>query len=89
MGYNPGQIHPVMNPAFLINAPWWTEPPEIVAENNERYLKQFINLYFAQLIMEDEQSNADDDQISISDVIFSYYNQQLAQSLEVDVAPLD
>ena len=89
MGYNPGQIHPEMNPAFLINAPWWNEPPEIVAENNERYLKQFINLYFAQLIMEDEQSNADDDQISISDVIFSYYNQQLAQSLEVDVAPLD
>ena len=47
MGYNRGQIHPVMNPAFLVNTPWWNEPPEIVAENNKRYLKQFINLYFA------------------------------------------
>ena len=39
--------------------------------------------------MEDEQSNEDDDQISISNVIFNYYNQQLTQSLEVNVAPLD
>ena len=78
MGYEYGQIHPVMDPKFLINHPWWKEPPQILAENNLMYFKQFIYLYLAQL-----QSN-EQPQMSLNQAIFNYFYQQ-----EVEILPLD
>jgi hypothetical protein len=39
IGFSQGKIRPDMNPAYLINHPWWNEPPVVQNENHFYYLK--------------------------------------------------
>ena len=94
MGFNPGQFHPEMDPRFLVNTPWWKEPPGVTRENNLRCLKQFINLYFAQMFLgsdSDDESEADSQiSLTLSEIVLNYYHQQQQNAtFEVDILPLD
>ena len=42
LGLGIGQIHPDMNPEYLANHRWWTEPPVIAEENRTRYIHHGI-----------------------------------------------
>src|SRR6266536_1664007 len=48
-GFDLGQIHPDMDPKFLVNNLWWKEPQKVIEENNIIYLDAFIRLYFNQI----------------------------------------
>src|SRR5262249_34958706 len=42
MGLDLGQIHPDMDPKYLTNYRWWTEPPAITEENRTHYIHHGI-----------------------------------------------
>ena len=44
-GFGVGMIHPEMNPIYLVNTPWWTEPLAVQQENLLHYLQCFERLY--------------------------------------------
>ena len=44
-GFDIGKHHPDMNPRYLVNTPWWTEPLEIQQENLLHYLECFKRRY--------------------------------------------
>jgi len=48
-GFGLGQIHPDMDPKFLVNNLWWKEPHAVIEENNIIYLDAFIRLCFNQI----------------------------------------
>ena len=52
IGIGVGKIHPEMNPAYLINTPWWEEPCEHRREFNDKNHINFIqqeNKYYNQV----------------------------------------
>src|SRR3954454_18919398 len=56
-GFKEGEIHPEMNPEYLINHPWWSEPLSVLLENNTSYLRQLLrcvlNLPFYEIDLTD------------------------------------
>jgi hypothetical protein len=62
-GMGMGEIHPEMNPEFLVNQPWWTEPFAVLLENNTTYLRQLLrcvfNLPFYEIDINDNFDNLD------------------------------
>jgi len=40
-GFEVGNVHPGMNPMFVINVPWWTEPILVQQENLRAYIRFF------------------------------------------------
>jgi hypothetical protein len=45
-GFKEGEIHPEMNPEYLVNHPWWSEPFAVLLENNTSYLRQLLRCIF-------------------------------------------
>jgi len=43
-GFGCGDIHPEMNPRFLVNIPWWKEPLAVQNHNNYIYLRYLQSL---------------------------------------------
>ena len=39
MGFEVGKVRPGMDPAYLINVPWWLEPLAVQITNNVIHLK--------------------------------------------------
>lgn len=42
IGLEPGKIHPDMDPNYLVNRPWWTEPPRVQMENFCHFIKLLL-----------------------------------------------
>jgi len=56
LGLGIGQIHPDMNPEYLANHRWWTEPPVIAEENRTHYIHHGIH-YKQVYIQENRQTS--------------------------------
>ena len=81
-----------MNPAYLINRPWWKEPPKVEVENNCRYYKQFIDLYLDSLCLPLEERKGDVIHINLEHLLETYtahYLHEQQQRMEVEIVPLD
>ena len=46
VGFAPGQIKFDMNPDYLINEPWWTEPLAVQQENSLIYLETLLSYFY-------------------------------------------
>lgn len=53
IGLEPGKIHPDMDPNYLINKPWWIEPPRVQMENFVHFLKLLFKFLKTQASRDD------------------------------------